>query len=127
MLFGRLYYNVAFIFNLPCNHIFYFIFCNSNLIDHIHALGVEDASFSNLRKSTVDVLLDGCVIGHANFAVANKAAYKLREMKVMGINGIPETLEIALVEPSPGSIYPGNEILDALLLPIFFSQLCIAG
>eukprot|EP01147_Barroeca_monosierra_P009559 gene9559-1788_t len=78
-----------------------------NLIDHIHALGVEDASFSNLRKSTVDVLLDGCVIGHANFAVANKAAYKLREMKVMGINGIPETLEIALVEPSPGSIYPG--------------------
>eukprot|EP01135_Chromosphaera_perkinsii_P009911 Nk52_evm4s1967 gene=Nk52_evmTU4s1967 len=53
------------------------------------------------------VFLDGEVIGFCEPENAKDLAYKLRFLKVEGKDGLPETMEIGLIPPSSGGLFPG--------------------
>eukprot|EP00731_Ephydatia_muelleri_P007732 Em0004g70a len=59
------------------------------------------------HKSLVVVLLDGRLIGYVQATKAAALATKLRELKVLGKDNVPNLLEIGLIPLTKNGVYPG--------------------
>ena len=80
----------------------------SNLTHLLHEFGVTDVGFRQAGEQTLDVFLNGVVVGEATLSVAQGVAQVLRELKALGEKGVPAVLEIALIPPKGGGVYPGE-------------------
>eukprot|EP01087_Luapelamoeba_hula_P020938 TRINITY_DN7228_c0_g1_i2.p1 TRINITY_DN7228_c0_g1~~TRINITY_DN7228_c0_g1_i2.p1 ORF type:complete len:1100 (+),score=114.71 TRINITY_DN7228_c0_g1_i2:76-3375(+) len=58
-------------------------------------------------REYIDIFLDGEIIGYILPALAPPLVAKLRYLKVKGLEGVPDSLEIGLIMPGATRLYPG--------------------